>query len=161
MCVLSDFEALTPNLLARTIETVEGSGIIVLLLQNMTSLTQFYTMAMDIHDRFRTEAHAEVTPRFNERFLLSLASCPTCIVVDDELNILPISSHIRNIQPVEKKVLRSFGSREAPYRLIHFPQGSELSASEKELKALQESLKDTEPIGSLISKARTLEQAPC
>jgi len=26
MCVLQDFEALTPNLLARTIETVEGGG---------------------------------------------------------------------------------------------------------------------------------------
>ncbi|KAJ8299182.1 hypothetical protein KUTeg_023242 [Tegillarca granosa] len=29
MCILQDFEALTPNLLARTIETVEGGGVIV------------------------------------------------------------------------------------------------------------------------------------
>jgi tRNA(Met) C34 N-acetyltransferase TmcA len=29
MCVLQDFEALTPNLLARTIETVEGGGVVV------------------------------------------------------------------------------------------------------------------------------------
>ncbi len=36
MCILQDFEALTPNLLARTIETVEGGGIIVLLLKTMT-----------------------------------------------------------------------------------------------------------------------------
>ena len=35
MAVLQDFEALTPNLLARTIETVEGGGLIVLLLSNM------------------------------------------------------------------------------------------------------------------------------
>ena len=27
MCVLQDFEAITPNLLARTIETVEGGGV--------------------------------------------------------------------------------------------------------------------------------------
>ena len=33
MCVLQDFEALTPNLLARTIETVEGGGSIVILLK--------------------------------------------------------------------------------------------------------------------------------
>ena len=33
MCVLQDFEALTPNLLARTIETVEGGGAIVLVLK--------------------------------------------------------------------------------------------------------------------------------
>jgi N-acetyltransferase 10 len=46
MCILQDFEALTPNLLARTIETVEGGGIIVLLLKTMTSLKQLYTMSM-------------------------------------------------------------------------------------------------------------------
>ena len=46
MCVLQDFEALTPNLLARTIETVEGGGIIVLLLRTVKSLKQLYTMAM-------------------------------------------------------------------------------------------------------------------
>lgn len=41
-----DFEALTPNLLARTIETVEGGGIVVLLLRTMNSLKQLYTMTM-------------------------------------------------------------------------------------------------------------------
>lgn len=46
MCVLQDFEAITPNLLARTIETVEGGGLIVLLLKTMTSLKQLYTMTM-------------------------------------------------------------------------------------------------------------------
>ena len=40
MLVLQDFEALTPNLLARTIETVEGGGIIVILLKTMQSLRQ-------------------------------------------------------------------------------------------------------------------------
>ena len=44
--VVQDFEALTPNLLARTIETVEGGGIIVLLLKTMKSLRQLYTMTM-------------------------------------------------------------------------------------------------------------------
>ena len=46
MCILQDFEALTPNLLARTVETVEGGGLVVLLLKTMTSLKQLYTMAM-------------------------------------------------------------------------------------------------------------------
>lgn len=43
---LQDFEALTPNLLARTIETVEGGGLIVVLLRSMSSLKQLYTMTM-------------------------------------------------------------------------------------------------------------------
>lgn len=75
MCVLQDFEALTPNLLARTIETVEGGGLIILLLKTVKSLKQLYTLSMDVHSRFRTEAHHEIIPRFNERFILSLSEC--------------------------------------------------------------------------------------
>jgi N-acetyltransferase 10 len=67
MCVLQDFEALTPNLLARTIETIEGGGLVVLLLQTVTSLKQLYAMSMDVHERYRTEAHNDVVGRFNER----------------------------------------------------------------------------------------------
>lgn len=43
---MQDFEALQPNLLARTIETVEGGGIIVLLLSSLSSLSSLYTMTM-------------------------------------------------------------------------------------------------------------------
>lgn len=60
----------------------------------------------DIHDRLRTESQSSVTPRFNERFLLSLTACKACLLLDDELNILPVTSHMREIAPVEKKVTR-------------------------------------------------------
>ncbi len=46
MCILQDFEAITPNLLAQTIETVEGGGLVILMLKTMTSLKQLYTMTM-------------------------------------------------------------------------------------------------------------------
>ncbi|VDN26404.1 unnamed protein product [Gongylonema pulchrum] len=107
MLVLQDFEAITPNLLARTVETIEGGGVIVLLLKSVGSLKQLYTMTMDVHSRFRTESHKEIVPRFNERFILSLASCRSCLVVDDCLNVLPLSSHISNIDtvPASAKVL--------------------------------------------------------
>lgn len=58
---------MTPNLLARTIETVEGGGLVILLMKSVDSLRQLYTMAMDVHERFRTEAHQDVVGRFNER----------------------------------------------------------------------------------------------
>ena len=58
----------------------------------------------DIHDRLRTESQSAVTPRFNERFLLSLTACKNCLLLDDELNILPVSTHMREIVPLEKKV---------------------------------------------------------
>lgn len=64
---LQDFEALTPNLLARTVETVEGGGVIIILLRTLTSLRQLVTMTMDVHARFRTESHRDVVGRFNER----------------------------------------------------------------------------------------------
>lgn len=60
---------MTPNLLARTIETVEGGGLIVILLRSVTSLRQLYTLSMDVHERYRTEAHTDVVCRFNERFV--------------------------------------------------------------------------------------------
>lgn len=65
--LLQDFEALTPNLLARTVETVEGGGLVVILLRTMQSLRQLSTMTMDVHARYRTEAHQHVVARFNER----------------------------------------------------------------------------------------------
>ena len=115
MCVLQDFEALTPNILARTIETVEGGGIVVLLLRTMDSLRQLYTMSMDVHARYRTEAHQDVVARFNERFLLSLGNLDACLVVDDELNVLPLSARANDIRPVpppaqvrSRKIRRKF-----------------------------------------------------
>uniref|UniRef100_A0A671P9B0 RNA cytidine acetyltransferase n=1 Tax=Sinocyclocheilus anshuiensis TaxID=1608454 RepID=A0A671P9B0_9TELE len=142
MCVLQDFEALTPNLLARTIETVEGGGIVVILLRTMNSLKQLYTMTMDVHSRYRTEAHQDVVGRFNERFILSLASCKTCVVIEDQLNILPISTHITNIKPVPPKT-----------------QDDGLSPREQELKDLKESLQDTQPVGVLVDSCKTMDQA--
>lgn len=68
MIHFQDFEALTPNLLARTIETVEGGGLVILLMKSVDSLRQLYTMSMDVHERFRTEAHQDVVGRFNERY---------------------------------------------------------------------------------------------
>jgi len=97
MCVLQDFEALTPNILCRTIETVEGGGIVVILLRTMSSLRQLYSIAMDMHKRYRSDESEAAPalgfePRFNERFILSLGQCKSCIVMDDEMNILPIST---------------------------------------------------------------------
>lgn len=139
MLVLQDFEGLTPNLMARTIETVEGGGLVVMLLKSMKSLKQLYTMTMDVHSRYRTEAHNDVVSRFNERFLLSLADCKNCLVVDDKLNVLPISGarHVKRLPPKDD---------------------DEISPKQKELLDLKESLADTQPAGSLVALAKTVNQ---
>lgn len=140
MLVLQDFEGLTPNLMARTIETVEGGGLVVMLLKSMKSLKQLYTMTMDVHSRYRTEAHNDVVSRFNERFLLSLADCKNCLVADDQLNVLPISGarHVKRLPPKDDE---------------------DITPKEQELKDIKESLTDTQPAGSLVSLAKTVNQA--
>lgn len=142
MCILQDFEAITPNLLARTIETVEGGGLVILLLKGMKSLKQLYTLSMDVHSRYRTEAHTDVTARFNERFILSLGSCDACLVVDDELNVLPISGgkSVQPLPPID-------------------PDNEKTSAARRELTDIKEGLAETQPIGSLVTLAKTVDQA--
>lgn len=143
MCVLQDFEALTPNLLARTMETVSGGGLVILLINTMSSLRQLYSLTMDAHSRLRTEAHHNVVGRFNERFLLSVADCPAALVADDELNVLPISTHAAAL---------SGGTSSKTYR-------TRTTAESPELAQLRESLSETQPIGPLVARAKTLDQA--
>jgi len=142
MCILQDFEAITPNLLARTIETVEGGGLVILLLKGMHSLKQLYTLSMDVHSRYRTEAHSDVVARFNERFILSLGSCESCLVIDDEMNVLPISGGktVQQLPPPD-------------------PETAGKTPAARELAKIKEDLADTKPVGSLVQLAKTVDQA--
>lgn len=76
--------------------------------------------------------------RFNERFILSLGSCDDCLVLDDELNVLPISRG-KDIKPLEDKD----GKTE----------------EQTELTDLKQSLLDTKSVGELVKLAKTLDQA--
>lgn len=76
--------------------------------------------------------------RFNERFILSLGSCDDCLVLDDELNVLPISRG-KDIKPLQDK------------------QGQ--TKEESELTDLKQTLLDTKPVGELVKLAKTLDQA--
>jgi N-acetyltransferase 10 len=128
MLVLQDFEALTPNLMARTIETVKGGGL--------------------VHARYRTESSADVVPRFNERFILSLAKCQNCLVCDDELNVLPVS----------KRTLQTL----SPGKVEKGDAGEVVMGEKKEemeLRDLKESLIETPHVGVLVDLAKTLDQA--
>lgn len=135
-------------------ETIEGGGIIVMLFNTMTSLKQLYEISMDVHSRYRTDAHQIVEPRFNERFILSLSNCKTCLVIDDELNILPITKHIDDIKEV--KILGSDEKNENGEINV---QSLYLTEEQKKLKNLKIELKDAKPIGYLVNKCKTLDQA--
>ena len=152
MLILQDFEALTPNLMARVMETVEDGGLVIFLMRSVTSLKQLYTMTMDVHSRYRTEASGDVVPRFNERFILSLAECNSCLVCDDELNIVPLS----------KKALVKLGAVEVSKLIKKCDAGDvvkDKTQDECELEDLKNTLRDTPHIGVIVEHARTLDQA--
>ncbi|PNG99213.1 hypothetical protein TSOC_015014, partial [Tetrabaena socialis] len=88
----------------------------------------------------------DVVGRFNERLVLSLAGCPHCLLLDDELNVLPTSSLIRFIEPL-------------PTGPDGLPLEDPGRAAKEELAGLAGSLADTQPAGSLVARCRTLDQA--
>ena len=150
MCILQDFESLTPNVLCRAMETVEGGGVIVMLFNTLTSLKQLYTITMDVHSRYRTSMHQVVKPRFNERFILSLSKCKSCIAIDDEFNILPLTKGIRDIAPVQLPGMKGLDGADGMANLY-------LTQEQKELKDLKTSMQGTRPIGDLVSLCRTYD----
>ncbi|PFH37489.1 ATPase (DUF699) protein [Besnoitia besnoiti] len=166
MCILQDFEALTPNILCRTVETVQGGGIICLLLRSFATLQQLYDLSMDIHARFKTERFAQVKPRFNERFILSLARCRNCLIVDDELNVLPLTAFSQNLVSLkavpegaakgQAAAAGEEGSEEAfsPEALL-----AEKKRMKEELDGIKRDFKETPPVGALVELCVTADQA--
>lgn len=110
-----------------------------MLIKTMNSLKQLYTLVMDVHQRYRTDAFQEVEPRFNERFILSLSSCKNFIAMDDELNILPISNSVKEITPIPHNI--------SDEKIV------------KELQDLKTELSNNSLVGPLIKIAKTLDQA--
>ncbi|KAL9186796.1 hypothetical protein ACHAXT_010516 [Thalassiosira profunda] len=155
MLVLQDFEALTPNIVARTVETVQGGGVVIFLLRTVKSLRQLYAMTMDVHARYRTEGSGDVVPRFNERFILSLGGCANCLVCDDELNILPLSKRtLRRLTKMGLGADEDDGEEEERKDVLSFKTDDDL-----QLEQLKETLRDTPHVGKLVELAKTLDQA--
>lgn len=158
MCVLQDFEAVTPNLLARTIETVQGGGIVVLLLKTISSLKQLYTMSMDAHARYRTSTRFDTVARFNERFLLSLTTNPNCLVLTDSLDVVPFSQHSLKIDALERSESDDLGKM-----VRDTPEQAQLTALKAQIAAKYDGV-DYHKVpaaieGPLLALTRTLDQA--
>ena len=109
----------------------------------------------DVHSRFRTEAHNDVIARFNERFILSLASCESCLVVDDELNVLPISAHARKLAPVDV----ADDGKDEDDSAVATAATTVLTSAQRELASLKETISSTPLVGALAKLTKTLDQA--
>lgn len=143
MCVIQDFEGLTPNCLCRVVETVSGGGLVIFLAPELQSLRQLFTITMDVHSRLKTYSHSKVTPLFNERFVLSLGWCKACLVLNDELQVM---SELPTLSGPEA----SAGSFS-----VHASE-----ASQTKLEELQASLEDADkPLPQLVGCCKTFDQA--
>lgn len=94
---------------------------------------------MDIHKRYRTDAHQDIKCRFTERLILSLADCKRCLLVDDNLSILPLSKKTASIDPIDVSQI--------------------VTPNFDKLVELKKSLQDTPPAGALVNLCKTLDQA--
>ncbi len=77
--VLMDFSSVTPNLLARTVETVRGGGAVVIALDGLASVDDVADLTLRSTRRFRSGAAEEVTGRYPARLLKSLMGCRTAV----------------------------------------------------------------------------------
>ena len=95
---------------------------------------------MDVHVRYHTESKQQIEPRFNELFVLSLTSNPNYLCIDDELNLFPITTHMKHIAKQQKQ----FDTTESNIFL---------SKNDKPLNELKA------PIVQLINVCKNLDQA--
>lgn len=79
----------------------------------------------------------QVVGRFNERFMLSLGASQTCLMLDDELNVLPICSRTR-----ELTLKRTSNDNDVE---------DVIGEGNAELKELKDNLRDTMPVGMVTS----------
>lgn len=105
-----------------------------------------------MHSRYRSNASTALpVARFNERFLLSLGANPSCLVVDDELNVLPISAG-KDIVALDGAGI-GLGASSSKGKRIELE-------GEAELVKLKDNLRETKGgVGELVAQAKTLDQA--
>ena len=140
MCIMEDFEAITPNSLARIIESVQGGGLIIFLLETVNSLDNLHKISLDIYRNFKNQASKPVTNRFLDRFFLSLQDCSTFLSLDANL-----------------KIYREGISSKTFTR--NYPLTNSSENSNALLVELIKSLSHMEPLSCLLSKTKTFDQA--
>lgn len=99
MLILQDFEAVTPNIIACTMETVRGGGVIVLLFDREKSIKEIISCESDI---VLKNVGQKFTPRFNRRLFKSLTQQNFSIFLDSKLRVMDVTKENHESHPVEK-----------------------------------------------------------
>jgi N-acetyltransferase 10 len=142
MCVMQNFEEISPNILAKTVETVEGGGSIIFLLETENSLKNLHRISFKIYKKFTTNAYKTISGRFIDLFILSLFECDTFLCLDNNLNKIENPVQCKKFDFNKKDLNFSDDNKDG---FLHID--------------LVDNLKNIEPLGSLISKTKTFDQA--
>jgi len=142
MCVVENFEMISPNVLARVIETIEGGGLIIFLLDTENNLNNLQNISNGIKKKFKNSPYKTVNGRFFEVLLFSLNSCPTFLALDDKLNVL------KNNQKNWEEKFSNF-----------FEKEKKKDESKNLLYELIKNIQGMEPLSCLVSKTKTFDQA--
>lgn len=109
-----------------------------------------------MHAKYRTSSSQDdPVARFNERFLLSLGACPDCLVLDDELNVLPLSAG-KEVRPLPETQSTAIGGESEGGAAVG--KGKARGANERELAKLREDVRETKVVGEVVKHAKTLDQ---
>ncbi|EOB15475.1 N-acetyltransferase 10 [Nosema bombycis CQ1] len=84
LLILQDFENLTPNLIALSVETVRGGGLVILLFDKNENLDSIVNTRSEL-------ICGEFVPRYNRRLFRSLIKSNFTIFCDSNLKVLPIN----------------------------------------------------------------------
>lgn len=138
MCIFQDFETITPNVLARSIETVEGGGCVFFFVSKIDCLQSLHKVLFALNEKFKSDASVEHSSLFNKRFFASLSKCKTSFVLDDELNIIYSSANDEDDSLVETRRFDEYQS------FMH--------------RNLQDSLRGIYPLHELSMLCKTIDQ---
>ncbi len=87
MLVLTDFESLTPTVLAQTVETVQTGGVIVLIVDSDSAIQHLESLIVN-PDRMDRDTSIVARARLTARIAMSLQHCPAALFITDEWTVL-------------------------------------------------------------------------
>ena len=134
--ILQDFSEITPNILARTVETISGGGIIFLVLPQINDIKDLSTIPMSFDTSLYSEIYGNAFPRFSKRFLRSLTKCHNCLIFSSKENG---ELELINQDPI----------------LSDKPE----SVDNEELKEVKEKVSEIFPVGPIVNNALTNDQS--
>jgi len=141
MCVLEDFESISPNILARVIETIEGGGIIIFTIETGNCLKNLKGVSLNIHKNWNSHVFSGITSRFIKNFIFSLSDCATFLHLNDFMTNLTKNVKLIHVGKIGKIYLDPTNEKKKLYR------------------ELITNTNNMEPLTSLLAKTKTFDQA--